>query len=675
MCDFVAGPRHSLKRGSKASVWGLIALVQKLPLETNADRKLDFSYHHNVPAAKISDALKSALHDMGINSHSTPRPDETVEIDISGSALGSEGFREVVTDGFLKSVFEDGSVNEAILPLRHVHLTSRRNDLDTDSVSILFGALTSDTNASNTSGTRTDSNSDPAIMIACKSITIESLDLGWNKLNPDENSASTAFLQALRLLIAHPSCCPSTLRLDSCGLGPAACRAIGKGMINRWTEGTDSDILKSPQPKPLSLHFCMNQAIGDGGAAALAAAIRTIALASDEKTDPNRAVLECLDLSACGIGDTGAEALAHAIESSPNCLIRHLDLSNNCITDQGATALGRALLNPEHAGTRQGPGLLSLNLSNNKNIGDRGVMALAEAWEKRGIGTLSLSSCHIMAEGASYFGAALRKLTSNNTTEEEKKGTSYLDLSGNPLGVLRGKNKKDGRKYSASRLKNKASATAASYMNMLKKGLKGAGVDVSPVFGSTAESDDDEEKTGGELDDDEANESPDISKARCGAKALTNAFLGDSSTIDYKTTQNLMACDLHIHIGLRHCFFDHGAADALAALLLFARNELHVHLTMDLELNPVLEDEMLVALQGDELYEDRLHEMAERHTDAMEVLRDAKRRASEAAKAASTRARYSEEAFEADWDAAPSDFGGDLEDSDGDYEEEDEEFY
>ena len=125
------------------------------------------------------------------------------------------------------------------------------------------------------------------------------------------------------------------------------------------------------------------------------------------------------------------------------------------ITEEGATALGRAFLdNP----SRRSNNLIveSLDLSNNP-IGDRGALALAAALEQGKLSNLILRSCHIHAEGASSFGKALWTLTTTTSTqaEHEQEQIICLDLSGNPLGLLRGKsksNKPDGtnNKYSAS---------------------------------------------------------------------------------------------------------------------------------------------------------------------------------------------------------------------------------
>ena len=134
--------------------------------------------------------------------------------------------------------------------------------------------------------------------------------------------------------------------------------------------------------------------------AALSAAIRIVAQEKDA------IIFDVLDLSGCGIGDAGADALAIAIESRPGC-IKHLDLSNNHISDEGAAAIGRALCSE----TKR-RGIDTVDLSHNKDLGDSGASALAQAIEHGMIRDLSIRSCHIQADGASAFAKALKALRS-----------------------------------------------------------------------------------------------------------------------------------------------------------------------------------------------------------------------------------------------------------------------
>jgi hypothetical protein len=368
------------------------------------------------------------------------------------------------------------------------------------------------------------------------------------------------------------------------------------------------------------------------------------------------------------------EALSIAFEKNP-CCVRHLILSDNRISDEGAAALGRALSADV---TRRG--LDTLDLSNNKDIGDSGASAIALALEKRMVANIIIRSCQIHADGASSFGQALKSLVSGPMPHS----SLNIDLSGNPLGILRKKAKSGG--YSATAIKSKASATTAAYMNLInktvQKGLKDFGVS-GP---STVESDDEEE---GEMDE-EQDKNKEESKKKCGLIALANAFLdtdnNDESAGDAADSHPVSTGEKSpsIRLGLRRCSLDTMAAEALAAVVQKARGSFSIDLTMDATMNYVLEDEMVEALRGDSGRQDYLHEMAERHLEAMEFLRIAKQRAMVAAQAAAARAKHEahlENSWgasvemgeeEEDWEEDLEDDGFDEEwDSDQDYEAED----
>ena len=219
-----------------------------------------------------------------------------------------------------------------------------------------------------------------------------------------------------------------------------------------------------------------------------------------------------------------------------------------------------------------------------------------------------------------------------------------IDLSGNPLGVLRGKNKKDGGKYSASRIKSTATATAASYMNLFKKSLKDVGIDA--VLGvASAESDDEEEKLLGEGNAEEDDDtSSEFAKKRCGAKAMVNVFLNEYDA----TSEPRPAHKKKVHLGLRHCFFDHEAADALAALIVEAKDRYGADISIEVAMNPVLEDDMVDSLHGEQTDDDSLREMAERHLDILQALQEAQERAAEARAEARKRVRQSRQEWDED---------------------------
>lgn len=425
--------------------------------------------------------------------------------------------------------------------------------------------------------------------------------------------------------------------------------------------------------KPLSLYLTRNEAIGDSGLAALSAAIRTV-------TSKNKGVtvFEVLDLSGCGIGDTGAEALAIALENHPLC-VRHLNLSNNQISDEGATALGRALLSSLESNNRCV--IETLDLSHNNGIGDSGAKSIAGALEQGTVVNVILRSCHIHADGAASFAKSLRAIGHRSSTCTSRPALLRVDLSGNPLGILRKKSKSGAGKYSATALRSKASARTAAYMNLIgktvQKGLKDLGISEGP---DTLESDDDEEaKMKGEED----NDSQDPSKVKCGALAFADAFIDDEDDEDEGAdvgeepsveapADERVVCK--IELGLRHCSFDTRAAEALAAVVLEAKSSsgMSMDLTIDARMNNVLEDETISALSGDSKYESDLDTMAETYHEAMEALRIARQRAQEAAKAAAARMKAEAE-MDAAW-GAPIEMRDDYDDdyqwdSDADYDD------
>ena len=587
-------------------------------------------------------------------------------------------------------------------------------------------------------------------------VSIQSLDLGWNNLGSSSSSSSSSsntakrssaagvrtVNRALRRLLADPEKCPTTIRLDVCGLGPPACRDVAKGIVERFQarsglsakDDKENEEVDGPTktqaralPPPLSLDLACNEGIGDVGVAALAAAIRTVApqdglvnrnpikretkkkrrrkkrrssnqqqqqqqqLSQEggkagnntedeeeedtmeetnidtDKTDGKssaveavasgttpRTILERLDLSGCGIGDVGAEALAIALTNHPLC-VKHLDLSNNRISDQGARALARAL-GMRDSGKR-GDGVASssaglvetLDLSHNKDLGDLGAKELADAFERGGISKLILRSCNVRADGAASFGTALRSLTPLPIAGD---GRRLIDLSGNPLGIL-SKKKKSGNKYSATALRSKATDTTKAYMNIIGKSLQKGLNSINGVDGGgldTLESDDEEESRMGDKEDE------DESRKKCGALSLAEAFIRD----DVEDTESATILDgkeeetsVIVELGLRHCSFDTRAAEALAAVLQESREKYPgMTLSMDMAMNHVLEDETIAALHGEEGYDDQLVDMAEVYLDALEVMREARERALKAARMAAARAKAQSER-ESGWGAPP----------------------
>ena len=511
-------------------------------------------------------------------------------------------------------------------------------------------------------------------------IRMESLDLAFNHLG--QKRGSKQFHKSLCKLIASHQSCPSILRLNQCGLSASTCRSIGKGILKRCSEESNTKTNTNTQ-KPISLYLGGNPNIGDVGAASIAAALRIAHREqqhhhhqqqqqqqqqqqySDDNNDnmnhiPTSPLLETLDLSSCGITDVGAEALALALEGSPGC-IQHLILSNNRISDPGAKALGNAL---QHGGSSNA-GLHSLNLDSNKDIGDKGVAPLANAMERSNLHSLSIRSCSIQADGSMALGRALSRLaflrTTTTTTTSIPKQTNMLyniDMSGNSLGIHRIKKEKKSS-VSTRLLKSKASATTKSYMNFIGKKITGglkdvAGVDMSQYFSTSAESDDDFEDENVDEEstmDQKKNKNQDVlgfdglesmmtSAAKCGARAFVDPVM--TMNEEDETEKNINGRDpTVVEIGMRLCSLDKGGADALAALIVKAKETLGLDIRIDASMNAALDAEMISALDnnnnkgkgnndiGDDMWI-LLQTMAKRHTDALEALRIARERAAAA---------------------------------------------
>ena len=637
-------------------------------------KKVDLAFLHNVPSEKLAEFIQNEI------AIPKTQQSETISIDISSCSLGDTGLLKIL------EVFEpsfDNNDTETHESFPKLALSCGMNDLTPVCAQKLFEKFLHPSNT----------------------MPLSELDLSWNHLATDDGmivGEDEKFLQVLEQTIANQnsSSLLTSLHLMQCGLGPATCRAIAQG------------IMKRNATAPFTLNLARNPWVANGGTAALAAAMRHLALqitkdfndsaeeknkealshnttqqarqgnnSEDEKDHlrPNATtiaiasaeaspempivIFDVLDLSGCGLTDAGAKAFALALEDSDHCIAaRSLNLAHNQITEDGATALGRALL------LSSGRCIESLDLSNNP-IGDRGALHLAAALENGKVQELILRSSHIHADGASSFGKALNTLTTQARFGRKLLRVS-IDLSGNALGMLRGKSKKpgEGGKYSASRLKSTAAATAASYMSRIKKGIKDSGV--GDFMGSSANDDsDDEEAEGKDENDSDTEESSDASKKRCGAKALVNSFLGTFSEEEPKTSSPSSPRVL-IQLGLRHTFLDHGAADALAALLVEAEEKRNVEIEMDLALNPVLEEDMVEALEEkhDGGYHDDLRqEMAERYMDILHAVQEAKRRATEARERArmvkhSSQSRWSDESGEDEYGNHDDAFDDFLED-------------
>lgn len=586
----------------KFAFWTLATSSLTLVASHGGGLSIDLSCQPRMSTELILSTIGDAI---SLNDHL-----HDVSIDLSFSELGDSGIEAFVTS---LSQFREGLT---------VALTTRMNRITPmGTARVLKRILGDELNGVN------ETSKEMMGHLGGHTFALRSLDLSWNNLHHEEPGAKTMMMD-LRKLIENPDRCPEILQLNRCSLGPAACRSIGKGIMNRCS-GDKSD------SKPLSLHLCGNPNVGDAGAAALAAAIRG---SSSDVT-----IFSTLDLSACGIGDAGAEALALALESHPGC-IETLILSNNVISNSGASSVSRGIVDSKTPIER-------LELDNNPGIGNVGATALADALGKGCIRNLSLRSCEVKADGAKAFGECLKTLAKQQATAQVS-----IDLSGNPLGMLKKKKKES--------LKNKATATTASYMNFIgkqiKSGLKDVGLDT--VLGTASvESDDDEEERMGEGNGNGSSDEP----TRCGAKAFASAIVLSEGELHHDQLEATDSVHVKCMLGLRHCFLDQGAGDALAATIVQAKERFGIDLEVDVTLNNVLEDDMVRALNGED--RDGLEDMVDRHMEVVEAIRVAEARASQASEAAAARGRS--------WDDEMSDNDGSYFPDDYDNEDEEDTLY
>ena len=481
-------------------------------------------------------------------------------------------------------------------------------------------------------------------------LCIETLDLSYNDIGGEGiHSPSAQLLNSVRRLFEnnehYSSAIPNVLLMENCGIGAAFCRSIGRGICNahelrrsqilQSEDGTDCCLYNG---RPSILRIGGNPAIGDAGAVALAAAFRMTTSDDTDGEGDNGRIMEELDLSSCNIGDVGAEAIALALASNPSSLKR-LDLSSNKITDVGAIALGRALI--ESRERTSSFALDQIILDNNVLIGDEGAAALAKAMSSGAVRSVHLRSCSIRAEGAAEFGKALVEMMKHSKTLQFQSTQIDIDISGNPFGISKPKKKK-GAAYSASLLRDKASSNIKFIGKSLQSRIKGG-------FGmglATAESDDDEEEMGnvmGEiLSDDEDVEEFDSDRlkaiARCGARLFSGEILNTASESNAPAKLASKEARLQILIGMRHCFLDNGAIDALAAAKVFAEKADAISiLSIDIAMNTGIEDATIEALKGVEGEEDLLTSIAERHSNEMKRILEAEERRKAAAEVAAAR--------------------------------------
>lgn len=179
----------------------IVGLVSSTSAAGDYTAVMDLSYKPHVSARKISSAVRDSI------AARREHPPSAVELDVSFSEMGNEGIASLM----------QALLNTTESTPMGLSLASRMNRLSPEGVSAMLNSLLGNDETNNDNQ---EVNTQPALVL-------QSLDLGWNNLGPGQ-TGSKDFLSSLRKLIESPAKCPTMLRLYRCGLGPAACRAIGK---------------------------------------------------------------------------------------------------------------------------------------------------------------------------------------------------------------------------------------------------------------------------------------------------------------------------------------------------------------------------------------------------------------------------------------------------------------
>jgi uncharacterized protein with von Willebrand factor type A (vWA) domain len=215
----------------------LLILLCQPSTASSSTTQLDLSYLHRTQSSTLANAIRARLSEQQKSDE-----DIIVDIDISASMIGKD------IQDLTSSLETDGMPSS-----RKVYLTARGNQWRPDDASKLFQAIvgpekpikekeeankeqkeksvtgsteqeaSTEKNSEHNPNDKLETAKEVETLFAC----IECLDLAWNDFS-QEHLGSKAFLKALQNTIQDSRKCPKVLRLDVCGLGPAACRAIGK---------------------------------------------------------------------------------------------------------------------------------------------------------------------------------------------------------------------------------------------------------------------------------------------------------------------------------------------------------------------------------------------------------------------------------------------------------------
>ena len=216
---------------------------------------------------------------------------------------------------------------------------------------------------------------------------------------------------------------PDALRsvaVSSCGLDGDDAAALAEAVGVDLEDDVEDDVATSSS-LAMDLDLSDNPGMGCRGASALAPLVARGAVAS-------------LDLENCGIGESGAEALAEAL-ASPRCALRRLNLSRNFIGATGvrrvAEGAARGAAARSARPSNAGAPLLALLVSHNA-FGCEGATALADAAETSdAFARLEILDATMNGIGPAGVAALARATLGGSGAPALRE----LRLAGNPVGA------------------------------------------------------------------------------------------------------------------------------------------------------------------------------------------------------------------------------------------------
>ena len=216
---------------------------------------------------------------------------------------------------------------------------------------------------------------------------------------------------------------PDALRsvaVSSCGLDGDDAAALAEAVGVDLEDDVEDDVATSSS-SAMDLDLSDNPGMGCRGASALAPLVARGAVAS-------------LDLENCGIGESGAEALAEAL-ASPRCALRRLNLSRNFIGATGvrrvAEGAARGAAARSARPSNAGAPLLALLVSHNA-FGCEGATALADAAEtSEAFARLEILDATMNGIGPAGVAALARATLGGSGAPALRE----LRLAGNPVGA------------------------------------------------------------------------------------------------------------------------------------------------------------------------------------------------------------------------------------------------